>query len=438
MRGGGDEGTLRVVHVTGGVPVQAVSHAGGVLQRDVTASLLAHGHDVLVLAPAHRGNRRDLPDSIASRTVLPEDLPARRGLVGLAVRAAHRLNAWAYGAVVQRSHPPFVVALLLDPRVRRTLRRADVIDLQWFAQIRLYPLVRILAGRRPVVVGTFHDVVSQRALRTAEASTDPGERARALRAAHRARRAERLLGRRLDRSVVLSEKDRGLLVDAGVPTERISVLAPRFAAPELGAGRHPDPATVLFVGYLARAENEDAVRWMLEEIWPAVRAARPYARLRIVGGGVSEGLRSAAQAAPGVEVTGFVEDLWSEYAAATCCVVPLREGAGVKFKTIEALLAGVPTVATPIGAEGVGTTSDFVEISEEAPRLASGVLRALRDPAAADAAVRTARRLAALHHPDTFDATVRRVYATAGRAGQAGRVGQPGRAAWTGRGKPPR
>lgn len=401
---------LRVLHVTGGIPVASVRHAGGVLQRDVTSSLLAREADLLVLAPAHHGNREDHPHSIVSKTLFPEDLPAPWSPAGIAIRAAHRLNAWAYSATVQRAHPPFVVALLLDRRVRRALRNADVIDLQWYAQIRLYPMVRFLAGPSPLIIGTFHDVVSQRASRAAEIAEDP-ERRRALRRASlRTRRAERWLGRRLDSSVVLSEKDRELLIDSGVPADKVKVLAPRFAVPDPGRPRRSGVAAVLFVGYLARRENVDAVAWLLDEIWPLVRKRAPGAVLRIVGGGASPELEQSVATVPGVELTGFVDDLWGEYRSARCSVIPLRDGAGVKFKTIESLVAGVPTVSTPIGAEGVGAESDYVVISDDPAQLAEGILRALEDPAIGDAARSTADRLTALHHPATFDATVDHIY----------------------------
>lgn len=406
-----DSSSLRVLHVTGGVPIASVQHAGGVLQRDVTVSLLKQGADVLVLAPAHRGNRRDLPHSVAPRTVLPEDLPSRWSIAGIAVRAAHRLNRRAYSAIVQRAHPPFVAVLLLNRRVHRALRTADVIDLQWFAQIRLYPLIRCLAGPRPLIVGTFHDVVSQRVARTAEITDDPRRRRLARRAADRARRAERWLGTRLDRSVVLSEKDRGLLVEAGVPAQKVDVLAPRFDAPALTTKPGPAAPTVIFVGYLARQENVDAVEWLLEQIWPLVRKESPGAVLRIVGGGIPDDLELAASRAPGVELAGFVEDLWSEYGAASCSVIPLRDGAGVKFKTIESLVAGVPTAATPIGAEGVGTEEDYVVVSDDPVQLARGIVRALEEPEAGRAARRTAERVRNAHHPVTFDSSVRRIYA---------------------------
>lgn len=379
---------------------------------------------MLVLAPAHRGNRKDLPLSIAPRSELPEDWPGRWTLAGIAIRAAHRLIGRAYGAAIQYSHPPYVAALLLQRRTRRALREADVIDLQWFAQIRLLPLIRLLAGRRPVLVGTFHDVVSQRIERTAALAPPGAERDRLLAASRRARREERWCGRRLDRSVVLSEKDRDLLLDAGVPAERIHVLAPRIVP--MGAESAPGeddvarggdvslPAspTVLFVGYLGRPENCDAVQWLLTEIWPRVRADLPGARLRIVGGGAPDDLREQIQQTPGAEAAGFVDDLAAEYRGADCCAVPLRDGAGVKFKTIEALLSGVPTVATTIGAEGVGRPEDFAALSDDSDGLAEGILDALRDPAHRTRAVATAERLARLHDPEVFDRTVHAVYAT--------------------------
>jgi len=239
-------------------------------------------------------------------------------------------------------------------------------------------------------------------------------RARVTTAVTRARRLERKLGRGLTRSVVLSEKDRGLLQSVGVPQERITVLAPRIEAPgpaPVTEDSKDGSATVVFVGYLLRMENHEAALWLIREIWPRVRGEVAWARLRIVGGGAKPELEKEVAASDGsIELAGFVDDLWAEYRAAGCSVVPLQDGAGVKFKTIESLIAAVPTVATPIGAEGVGTEEDFVEVSEDPALLAAGIVRALTDPVERRHARRVSERLCSQHSMTTFDRTVADIY----------------------------
>jgi glycosyltransferase involved in cell wall biosynthesis len=142
------------------------------------------------------------------------------------------------------------------------------------------------------------------------------------------------------------------------------------------------------VGYLARPENQDALTWLLDEVWPAVRDSVPDVVLRVVGGGVSDRLARRLELDPSVVATGYVADLAAEYAHAWLCVVPVRDGAGVKFKTVEALVAGVPVVTTPIGAEGVAPPDTFAGCTESAEEFATCCVEVLRHPdtAAATAA----------------------------------------------------
>ena len=154
------------------------------------------------------------------------------------------------------------------------------------------------------------------------------------------------------------------------------------------------PPTVLVVAYLARDVNDEAVRWLLAQVWPRVRDEVADARLRIVGSGHSDALGRAASEASGAELVGFVQDLRPEYASAWCSVVPLRRGAGVKFKTVESLVHGVPVVTTPVGAEGIGQPDWYAALSDDAQVLADGVVAVLRNPDAALERARHVQRLA--------------------------------------------
>jgi succinoglycan biosynthesis protein ExoO len=172
----------------------------------------------------------------------------------------------------------------------------------------------------------------------------------------------------------------------------------------------PRPPVALFVGALNRP-NVDALAWLLSEIWPDVRRARPDARLRVVG-------RVAGSFAgpwpEGAEPVGFVEDLAPEYAGAAAVLAPIRFGSGVKIKLVEGLAHGLPGVATPAGAEGLGPLPPAaLKVAEDAQGFAAAVAATLADPepAAARAAARAA--VAATY---ARDAVARRLAADLARA----------------------
>jgi glycosyltransferase involved in cell wall biosynthesis len=172
----------------------------------------------------------------------------------------------------------------------------------------------------------------------------------------------------------------------------------------------PRPPVALFVGALNRP-NVDALGWLLAEIWPRVRRARPEARLRVVG-------RVAASFAgpwpEGAEPVGFVEDLGPEYAGAAAVLAPIRFGSGVKIKLVEGLAHGLPAVATPAGAEGLGPLPPAaLRLAEDAQGFAAALAATLADPE--PAAARAAAR-AAVEGAYARDAVARRLAADLARA----------------------
>lgn len=271
----------------------------------------------------------------------------------------------------------FVLGLLRSKQARAAVRQADVIDLQYSESIRLVRLLRRL-NPRARITGTFHDVMSQ------SFSREPQETAEDRRywqgVAHRSRRHERAMVARLDEVLVFSGKDAELL---GSPPHTV-------VHPPLSAGhepRHAPPTepVVVVVSYLARDENDKAAHWAIEQVWPRVRERRPDATLRFVGGGARDELRARVASRPdgGVVLTGFVDDLDAEYASATVALVPVLQGAGVKFKTVEALCHGVPVVTTTVGAEGIEGDDLYAGLGDEPELLAEAVAAVLEDPTAA-------------------------------------------------------
>ncbi|MCI8513497.1 MAG: glycosyltransferase [Lachnospiraceae bacterium] len=136
----------------------------------------------------------------------------------------------------------------------------------------------------------------------------------------------------------------------------------------------------LFVGGFGHPPNADAVLWFVNEIYPLI-CKEERIPFYIVGSHVPEEIR--ALSGDGVVVKGFVsdEELAELYRNCRMAVVPLRYGAGVKGKVIEAIYYGIPVVTTAIGAEGILHAENILTVQDEAQGFAEQVLTLYHDTA---------------------------------------------------------
>jgi GT2 family glycosyltransferase/glycosyltransferase involved in cell wall biosynthesis len=148
------------------------------------------------------------------------------------------------------------------------------------------------------------------------------------------------------------------------------------------SGPTPGPAGrkgILFVAGFGHPPNVDAAEWLVRDIMPLVRQEVPDAHLWLVGSNPTPAVQQLSSES--VTVTGYVSDdaLSEFYRTARVAVVPLRFGAGVKSKVIEAMHNGIPLVTTPTGAQGVAGLELLIPVSEEPARLAKEIAFLIRD-----------------------------------------------------------
>ncbi len=149
-----------------------------------------------------------------------------------------------------------------------------------------------------------------------------------------------------------------------------------------GSAQPVDPAeqVLLFIGNFEYAPNADAAIWLARDILPVVQKQIPKVQLLLVGNNPPESVR--ALASNNVEVTGRVPDVRSYQDRALIFVCPLRFGAGIKNKVLEAMAMGKPLVGTRLSFDGIdlveGAHALFGETAEE---LASAILRLAGDDA---------------------------------------------------------
>ncbi len=110
---------------------------------------------------------------------------------------------------------------------------------------------------------------------------------------------------------------------------------------------------IIFVGGFSHTPNVDGIKWFVNDIWKDTKKGCKNAKLVIIGSNPPQEIINLA--CDDIIVTGFItdEELQEHYDSCRVCVVPLRYGAGVKGKTVEAMKNAVPIVATSIGIEGL-------------------------------------------------------------------------------------
>ncbi|TAN21956.1 MAG: glycosyltransferase [Acidobacteria bacterium] len=207
--------------------------------------------------------------------------------------------------------------------------------------------------------------------------TETGRWKRALAAweAAKVRRWEIKVGQRTALNWVCSRVDQDGLRQQQ-PGARIQVVP--NVAPEEPASVDAEDDLVVFQGALDWFPNRDAVQFFLAEVWPRILQARPTARFLIVGRNPPAAFLARHRRAPHVSFTGTVPETAPYLARAAVAVAPLRIGSGTRLKILEAAALGKPTVATPLGAEGLAfTPGTEILLALEPAAFAAAVLHLL-------------------------------------------------------------
>jgi glycosyltransferase involved in cell wall biosynthesis len=247
------------------------------------------------------------------------------------------------------------------------------------------PYVEILTRYCAKTVLNMHNVESMLHQRYADLpGTEPLVRAGHRRFAAASRKLESALLPRYSVVLAASEED-AQLARQRAPEARVQVYPnslPRIVMPQ-----SLECPRLVFSANFEYHANIDAVRFLVNEIWPIVlkdtKRLHPDLRLRLVGRG-DQFIRHLLPLPEntGIEVTGPVDDALTEIAQARIVVAPLRAGSGTRIKILEAWAAARCVVATPLAAEGLDARDEVNIALEFDPGLfAARIVRLLDDDA---------------------------------------------------------
>ncbi|EDP70182.1 putative glycosyltransferase [Flavobacteriales bacterium ALC-1] len=116
---------------------------------------------------------------------------------------------------------------------------------------------------------------------------------------------------------------------------------------------YKDRKQFITIGNFLHAPNYDAALYLKQTIWPLMRQQLPKAELHIYGAYESQKVTQLNNKKEGFLIKGFTEDVNEVMQNAKVCLAPLRFGAGLKGKLIDAMQNGTPCAMSGIAAEGM-------------------------------------------------------------------------------------
>ncbi|MBZ9992219.1 glycosyltransferase family 4 protein [Mesorhizobium sp. BH1-1-4] len=242
--------------------------------------------------------------------------------------------------------------------------------------IGLFKLLRPLRPLARQLILDMHNVESDLSAQMKRAVTT-ASRLSTVVSAPGIRHLERKALALVDRVWVCSNEDRERLmalagrkmpidvVPNGIPNvEAIPAVLP--AEPPTDSGF----PVILFIGHLGYPPNVDAAGRLARAILPRIGQALPGAKLVLAGRGPNPAVQALA-GLPDVELVENPESVAPLLCGAHLSIIPLRAGGGTRIKILEAMAWGVPVIATPLAAEGLGLIeNDQVLLSASDERLA--------------------------------------------------------------------
>ncbi|MDB5582203.1 MAG: hypothetical protein JWR80_7379 [Bradyrhizobium sp.] len=308
------------------------------------------------------------------------------GIIDSLVDAGWVVKFWPHSRAYDEQYTP-----LLERRGIEVLDCRVIGDLTSWMRQHGEELDHVLAIRPdvaayalPSLLGTTNAVLSYygvdlhfaRMRRQSKLDGDP----EGMLAANKMERLERRIWRNFDIVIYPSEEEAAVVREISPGTVACGIV-PFFFEKYPARLLPPSERTILFVAGFAHPPNIDAAKLLIEQVLPQLE--RETGPLKVILAGSRPTAEVLALASANVEVTGYISDaaLDELYRKCRVAVAPLRFGAGVKGKVLEALSRGLPMVTTSIGAQGITGLAEIIPIRDDVAGLAEALAILLKDDA---------------------------------------------------------
>ena len=155
---------------------------------------------------------------------------------------------------------------------------------------------------------------------------------------------------RFGKVLTISKRDRKILIKKGIEKKKVNFLPIPFERKSIFKFGSKN---IFFIGLLSWWPNHDAMMWFYKKIFPKIKKKILGVKFFVVGVNPSPEIQKIGRQDQSVVVAGHVKDVLPYFKKAGVFVAPIRAGAGVRVKILEALSLGLPIVSTRMAAMGI-------------------------------------------------------------------------------------
>ncbi len=225
-----------------------------------------------------------------------------------------------------------------------------------------------------------HNAVFMIPRRLADCTGNPLAKALLREEASKLETFERRVCKIFDRVVWVSKEDQKAVGSPGEDQHSRECIIPIATEPFTKLPlRRQQPFRVTFVGGMHWPPNAEGIAWFVNKVWPKVTLAAPSAVLTLIGKGTPKKLSRLGRGS-NVEVAGYVPNLEQYLSETAAFIVPLRSGAGMRVKILDAWSWGLPVVSTSLGAEGIKIAAgENLLVADDEESFANSLIQVMRD-----------------------------------------------------------
>jgi len=197
-----------------------------------------------------------------------------------------------------------------------------------------------------------------------------------------------------NRSFIVSDVDRNYLIQHGADQEKI-ITIPVAVKDEVinRSSQAKEKNQITFLAKLDTLPNKDAAIYFAKKVLPLLKKGNKKLKFIIVGARPPKEVLKLGKI-EGIEVTGFVKDPYEYLEASKVVVAPIRFGAGIQNKILEAMALRKPVVTSSLGAQGIkGKDGEHFLVADEAKEMTEKILSLLEDKEKRESVGKKARAL---------------------------------------------